>query len=163
LSPVQVTGDLPSFSSLVGIADASAADQFGGTRAIELTNPIFSFPGFPYIRGIKLSANNFETHIKQRHAFDIGANDAGRFQRGILNRTTSLDDFSNTLALMINSGAVAPTAYERVPGGLRLIVTLGGPIGTTPSGAPTSVVAIGLTPVGVSGVYQIDTAFPLGK
>lgn len=164
LSPVQVTASLPSFSSLLGISDANAAEStFGGTRVLQIENPIFSFPGFPYIRAIKLSANNFETHIKQRHAFDVGANDAGRFQRGILNRTTSLDQFSNVLAAMINSGEVVPTAYERVPGGLRLIVTLDGSIGTTPSGLPTSILAIGLTPTGINGIYQVDTAFPLGK
>lgn len=138
--------------------------QHGGSQVLPLTNPIFSFPGFPVdIRAIKMSTDNFETHIKQRHAFDVGAGDAGRFSRSILNRTTSMGFFSQEMAAMINGGGVHVTAYERVPGGIRLIVDVAGTIGTTPSGGPSSTLAIGLTPTGVPGVWAVDTAFPLGK
>ena len=143
----------------VSISDASAAEN-GNTSFLQVENPIFSFPGFPYIRIIRLSAADF-AHIKQGHAFDIGEDDAGRFQRSILNRTTSQDQFSQELSLMLNTGMVVPEPYGG--NGLRLLVTVGGPIGTTPSGAPTPVVAIGLLPSGSPGVYSMVTAFPSGK
>ena len=144
-------------------ASKSAGNAVGGVQTIDIENPIFSFPGFPFIRAIKLSRSTFEGHIKPRHAFDVGDSNAGRFQRSILNRTTSMDQFSSALAAMINSGEVVPAPYAGVPGGLRLFVTLPGSIGVTPSGATTPTVIIGLHSVGTPGVYEIDTAFPAGK
>lgn len=123
---------------------------------------MLSFPGAPPIRGLKLTSTVFESHIKARHAFDIGDDSAGRFSRSILNRTTSQEDFSRFLQVAVNSGAVTFGPYDRVPGGLRIIVEGLAPIGTTMSGKPSTTLVIGLVPTGVPGVWSIQTAFPFG-
>jgi hypothetical protein len=123
---------------------------------------MLSSPWAPPIRGLKLTSAAFESHIKARHAFDIGEDDAGRFARTILNRTTSQEDFSRFLQAAINSGAVTLGPYDRVPNGLRLIVEGLAPIGTTMSGKPSTTLVIGLAPTGIPGVWSIQTAFPFG-
>ena len=139
----------------------SDSKDTSGSEVLQIENPIFSFPGVPDIEGFVLTSYQFEHHIKQRHAADLGPEDAGRFYSPILNSNTPQRSFSQFLRIAISTGAVTFSSYRG--GGLRMYVDLAEPIGVTPSGRPTSQLAVGIAPAATPGFWAIITVFPAGR
>ena len=141
----------------------AANDPPASRNVFRIRNSTLSFPGTIPIRSLVLSNYEFEAHIKVRHASEIGEDDAGRFYRSVLNRTTSQASFSKFIQDSINTGVISYVGpYGPDPRDIRVIVHTVRPVGTTPTGLPTTTLAIGLQMTGAPGVWYIKTAFPLG-